>query len=147
MRSTTRLATLAAALSIFAAAPAGAWATNRYVGVGGSTTDPSCTDPTQPCDLMSVLKTVAQDGDDVTVEPGTYSGGQDIALNRALTIHGEAGIPPDKSWPVIWGQHQGYIYLELRDFKSGARQNPVMAPIVANLSRCMTNTQPNAVEA
>jgi cytochrome c553 len=49
--------------------------------------------------------------------------------------HGDKGIPVDKSYPVIWGQHQGYLYLELRDFKSGARKNDLMSAIVANLSR------------
>lgn len=49
--------------------------------------------------------------------------------------HGENGIPPDKSWPVIWGQHQGYLYLQLRDFKSGARKSDVMGPIAQTLER------------
>ncbi len=49
--------------------------------------------------------------------------------------HGENGIPPDKSWPVIWGQHQGYLYLQLRDFKSGARKSDVMGPIAQALER------------
>ena len=49
--------------------------------------------------------------------------------------HGDAGIPPDKSWPVIWGQHQGYLYLQLRDFKSGTRKNDIMGPIAQALER------------
>ena len=49
--------------------------------------------------------------------------------------HGEAGIPPDKSWPVIWGQHQGYLYLQLRDFESGARKSDIMGPIAQGLER------------
>ena len=49
--------------------------------------------------------------------------------------HGENGVPPDKSWPVIWGQHQGYLYLQLRDFKSGSRENEVMGPIAQALER------------
>ncbi len=49
--------------------------------------------------------------------------------------HGESGVPTDKSIPVIWGQNEGYIYLELRDFKSGHRKSVQMAPIVADLSR------------
>jgi len=49
--------------------------------------------------------------------------------------HGEAGIPPDKSWPVIWGQQQGYLYLQLRDFKSGARKNDIMGRIAEALER------------
>jgi cytochrome c553 len=49
--------------------------------------------------------------------------------------HGEKGITADKSIPVIWGQNEGYIYLQLRDFKRGNRKNDQMAPIVADLSR------------
>ncbi len=51
------------------------------------------------------------------------------------TCHGEKGIPADKAYPVIWGQHQGYLYLQLRDFKSGARKNEFMTVVVADLSR------------
>ena len=29
----------------------------------------------------------------------------------------------NKTTPVIWGQNEGYLYLQLRDFKSGARKN------------------------
>src|SRR5262252_9716578 len=49
--------------------------------------------------------------------------------------HGEDGVPKDNAWPVIWGQHQGYLYLQLRDFKSGARKNDVMGPIAQPLER------------
>ena len=49
--------------------------------------------------------------------------------------HGDNGIPADKSWPVIWGQYQGYLYLQLRDFKSGARKSDVMGPVAQDLSR------------
>jgi cytochrome c553 len=49
--------------------------------------------------------------------------------------HGDNGTPADKSWPVIWGQYQGYLYLQLRDFKSGARKSDVMGPIVQGFER------------
>lgn len=49
--------------------------------------------------------------------------------------HGENGIPQQKSMPVIWGQYQGYLYLQLRDFKSGARKNDLMSPIASNLDQ------------
>jgi cytochrome c553 len=49
--------------------------------------------------------------------------------------HGQAGIPLESNVPVIWGQHQGYLYLELRDYKSGARQNDVMSPFAKTLER------------
>jgi cytochrome c553 len=47
--------------------------------------------------------------------------------------HGENGIPLDKSMPVIWGQHQGYLYLQLRDYKRGTRKDEVMSPVVDSL--------------
>ena len=40
-----------------------------------------------------------------------------------------------KSWPVISGQQLGYTYLQLRDFKSGARKSDVMGPLTAALDR------------
>lgn len=49
--------------------------------------------------------------------------------------HGENGIPQEKTTPIISGQNEGYLYIELRDFKSGARKNDIMSGIVADLSR------------
>lgn len=49
--------------------------------------------------------------------------------------HGETGVPQQKSTPVIWGQQLGYLYVQLRDFKSGARKNDQMSPIAAPLER------------
>lgn len=49
--------------------------------------------------------------------------------------HGETGIPQLKTTPVIWGQNEGYFYLQLRDFKSGARKNELMSPVAATLEK------------
>jgi cytochrome c553 len=49
--------------------------------------------------------------------------------------HGEAGIPQEKTTPVIWGQNEGYLYLNLRDFNRGTRKNDQMSPIAADLSK------------
>jgi cytochrome c553 len=49
--------------------------------------------------------------------------------------HGDNGIPQQKSTPVIWGQYQGYLYLQLRDYKSGSRKNDIMSPIAESLER------------
>ncbi len=49
--------------------------------------------------------------------------------------HGDKGVPQQPAWPVIWGQQQGYLYLQLRDFNSGARKDDVMSPIAQSLSR------------
>ena len=49
--------------------------------------------------------------------------------------HGADGVPINNTTPVIWGQDEGYIYLQLRDFKKGARKNPLMEPIAAQLEK------------
>ena len=62
---------------------------------------------------------------------------QDISDKAAvcMTCHGENGVPTEKSIPVLWGQNEGYIYIELRDRKKGARNNPQMAQAIEELSR------------
>ena len=49
--------------------------------------------------------------------------------------HGQDGKPIDKTIPVIWGQQQGYLYIQLRDFKRNDRKNEVMQPIVSAMER------------
>jgi cytochrome c553 len=49
--------------------------------------------------------------------------------------HGEQGVPMQKTFPVIWGQNAGYLFYQLRDFKSGVRKNGVMGPVAAGLDQ------------
>jgi cytochrome c553 len=49
--------------------------------------------------------------------------------------HGEAGVPQLKTTPIIWGQNAGYLFFQLRDFKSGARKNDLMSSIAASLQQ------------
>jgi len=51
------------------------------------------------------------------------------------SCHGEAGIPQEKTTPVIWGQYQGYLYLQMRDYKRGDRKNDIMQSVVDGLER------------
>jgi len=62
---------------------------------------------------------------------------EDIEQKAQLcaTCHGADGVPINKTTPVIWGQEEGYIYLQLRDFQKGTRKNALMEPIVAQLER------------
>jgi cytochrome c553 len=52
-----------------------------------------------------------------------------------MACHGEKGIPAGQPFPVpvIWGQNLGYLFFQLRDFKSGARKNEQMTPMVEGL--------------
>ena len=52
-----------------------------------------------------------------------------------VACHGENGVPQLKTTPVIWGQNAGYMFLQLRDFQSGARKNDLMSPIAATLAK------------
>jgi cytochrome c553 len=56
-------------------------------------------------------------------------------VKLCAACHGENGVPINKTTPVIWGQNEGYFYLQLRDFKSGSRKNALMAPIAATLEK------------
>ena len=59
----------------------------------------------------------------------------EVKAQLCAACHGENGIPQQKTTPVIWGQHQGYLYLDLRDYKSGARKNDIMSPLAQTLER------------
>ena len=48
--------------------------------------------------------------------------------------HGESGAPQEKTTPTLWGQQLGYLFLQLRDYKSGARKNAIMAGFAQTLT-------------
>jgi cytochrome c553 len=52
-----------------------------------------------------------------------------------LACHGEDGRPIAPEIPVIFGQQEGYLYIQLRDYKTGARRNDVMNGIAGDLSK------------
>jgi cytochrome c553 len=69
--------------------------------------------------------------------PGVRSANaQNIAekVEICAGCHGADGKPIDKTIPAIWGQQQGYLYIQLRDFKRGDRKNE-MQPIAAAMER------------
>ena len=69
----------------------------------------------------------------------TAFAGGDVAAGEqksavCASCHGATGesIVPD--YPVLAGQHQSYLEQALKDYRSGARNNPIMAAFVATLS-------------
>jgi cytochrome c553 len=60
---------------------------------------------------------------------------QDLARKAALcdACHGENGIPPDSTMPVIWGQHQAYLDRQIGEFKLGNRKNEPMLSLIRNM--------------
>lgn len=68
----------------------------------------------------------------------TWAAAADTIEDKAAVCagcHGEKGVPIDKVTPILWGLPEGYIYLQLRDFKSGARKFEIMNTVVADLSK------------
>ena len=62
--------------------------------------------------------------------------GEDLAQKQCAACHGKdfvTGIDP--TYPKLAGQYQDYLEKVLRDYKSGARQNPIMNGIAKELTR------------
>ncbi len=49
--------------------------------------------------------------------------------------HGTDGNAVSPMFPTLAGQNARYLYLQLRDYKEGRRENPMMSPMAANLSK------------
>jgi cytochrome c553 len=47
-----------------------------------------------------------------------------------ISCHGMWGKPVNSQWPVISGQKKGYLEKQLKDFRDGTRESPVMSVIV-----------------
>jgi cytochrome c553 len=64
-----------------------------------------------------------------------HAAGIEDTVQICAACHGAAGVPVTPEIPVIWGQNEGYLYLQLRDMKRGARKVEQMAAIVEGLER------------
>ncbi len=52
-----------------------------------------------------------------------------------FACHGPNGNSTNPAYPILAGQSWRYIYIQLKDFKEGRRSDPMMSPLVADLSR------------
>jgi cytochrome c553 len=48
--------------------------------------------------------------------------------------HGPAGISSNPMWPNLASQKEGYLVKQMKAFRDGARNDPLMAPMVKPLS-------------
>jgi cytochrome c553 len=51
-----------------------------------------------------------------------------------FACHGENGVSSNPAWPKLAGQYADYLLQALKAYKSGDRENAIMAGQVANLS-------------
>ncbi len=56
-------------------------------------------------------------------------------VELCVSCHGEEGRPIEPDYPILWGQEFYYLYVQLKDYKSGRRENELMQPIVEDLSK------------
>jgi cytochrome c553 len=50
------------------------------------------------------------------------------------SCHGPDGVPPSPTTPIIWGQQLNYLVKQMRDYRSGDRNNsPIMSAIVRDV--------------
>jgi len=65
------------------------------------------------------------------------AGSQEAGQAKAATCsacHGMDGNSLNPEWPSLAGQHEPYILAQLKAFKAGNRQNPLMSPMAMILS-------------
>jgi cytochrome c553 len=51
-----------------------------------------------------------------------------------VACHGESGMSAVATFPNLAGQYEDYLYISLKDYKSGSRNNAIMSGIVAALN-------------
>lgn len=64
---------------------------------------------------------------------GTKEAGQ-AKSTPCIACHGVDGNSANPEWPSIAGQHESYLARQLKAFRAGERQNPLMTPMAATLS-------------
>ena len=70
---------------------------------------------------------------------GTATAAGDPAAGQAksaicVACHGPQGISPNTQWPNLAGQQEQYLIKQLKAFRGGDRQDPIMSPMAAGLS-------------
>lgn len=59
----------------------------------------------------------------------------DATIETCTGCHGADGVPVDATIPIIAGQEFYYLYVQLKDYKSGLRASPIMSGIAAPLEK------------
>ncbi len=87
---------------------------------------------------MRQLLLAAFAGASLVLSVGASAAG-DAAAGKSKSVvcaacHGATGTSPNAMWPNLAGQKEAYLLKQLKAFKSGARKDPMMAPMTSPLS-------------
>lgn len=66
-------------------------------------------------------------------DSGSASAGREIAARACSACHGLDGNPSNVQFPKLAGQVSGFTALQLRNYRSGERPNPLMAAIAKQI--------------
>ena len=71
----------------------------------------------------------------VAAVPADAADDIEAKVQSCAVCHGQNGVPADpKTIPIIWGQQQSYLDKQLRNYRNGERDNPIMSPIAKGLA-------------
>lgn len=87
--------------------------------------------------VVTLIVGVGASGTAFTQEPEKSQGDAEAGAAKAavcLACHGMNGNSTNGEWPTLAGQHAPYTAEQLRFFRDGKRNNPVMQPMAASLS-------------
>jgi len=83
--------------------------------------------------LSMVFGTMA--GFAAAVAPAKSADDIEAKAQTCAACHGQNGVSIDpKTIPIIWGQQQSYLMKQLRDYRNGERDNPIMTLIAKSLA-------------
>ena len=88
---------------------------------------------------MNVIKSLLIMGLFLSLRPVAAEADEYAAIREKLDIcaecHGEKGASSNPDFPILAGQHLYYLYVQLKDFKSGFRKNEIMSPFAGELEK------------
>jgi cytochrome c553 len=67
--------------------------------------------------------------------PANAADAVDAKLQVCSSCHGENGVPINATIPIIWGQQEYFLVKQLHDYRTGDRENPVMAAFAKPLTQ------------
>lgn len=73
-------------------------------------------------------------GDIYALPPTVELSAMEQRVKACGACHGGDGISINTMWPNLAGQKEGYLAKQLKDFRSGARKDPLMGPMAKPLS-------------
>ena len=84
-------------------------------------------------EMADVVAYLVSLGNDAAAAGGSPGGSSNAARNCGA-CHGQNGIGLSPGWPTLAGQHEDYLVHALNQYRTGARQDPVMVSLTSSLS-------------